>query len=248
MGAATYSRWEETDDVPPGHRAALAALISLPPGQEPWAPSLISRNSAHAVRARQYGSSSCSTRERQAVLLVGGDKGGKWKTWYDRGIREAETRYEAYLDGILTAPPFREIETAMTTTQRPPTHRRDARTGLSPNAVWTPGRVEAENDAWTEAVDYNAVETERFRYSLLGGLALRLQGCMGLDERDNSDCNDYMLSTLRSIVENMGGRLEVTAVFAGIRLEADVSGEGPLWHRDDVDDQLLKRLEDNDYV
>ncbi len=135
----------------------------------------------------------------------------------------------------------------MTTTQGPPTQHRVAGTGRSQDAVWSRGRIEAENDAWAEVVDYNALEIERFRFSLLGGLALRLQGRMGLDERDDPDGNDYMLSTLRALVENMGGRLEVVAVFGGVRLEADVSGAGPLWHRDDVDEDLLERLADDAY-
>lgn len=31
---------------------------------------------------------------RQAILLLGGDKAGNWKTWYDKNIPVAERRYE----------------------------------------------------------------------------------------------------------------------------------------------------------
>ncbi|WP_163895821.1 type II toxin-antitoxin system RelE/ParE family toxin [Mycolicibacterium hippocampi] len=36
--------------------------------------------------------------ERQAILLLGGDKAGNWKAWYDRNIPIAEQRYEDWLD------------------------------------------------------------------------------------------------------------------------------------------------------
>jgi hypothetical protein len=34
---------------------------------------------------------------RQAVLLLGGDKAGSWKSWYDKNIPVADERYEAWL-------------------------------------------------------------------------------------------------------------------------------------------------------
>ena len=33
---------------------------------------------------------------RQAVLLVAGDKAGRWSRWYDDAIKLAEDRYERY--------------------------------------------------------------------------------------------------------------------------------------------------------
>lgn len=42
--------------------------------------------------------------QRQAVLLLGGDKTGKWSAWYRRAIPEAERLYEQYLDDLDTAP------------------------------------------------------------------------------------------------------------------------------------------------
>ena len=34
---------------------------------------------------------------RQAILLLGGDKAGSWKSWYDKNIPIAEQRYEDWL-------------------------------------------------------------------------------------------------------------------------------------------------------
>ena len=34
---------------------------------------------------------------RSAILLVGGDKAGNWKTWYDEAIPRAEDLYAIYL-------------------------------------------------------------------------------------------------------------------------------------------------------
>lgn len=35
---------------------------------------------------------------RQAILLLGGDKAGNWKTWYVKNIPIAERRYENWLE------------------------------------------------------------------------------------------------------------------------------------------------------
>lgn len=37
------------------------------------------------------------TPDRQAILLLGGDKAGAWKDWYDRNIPVAEQRYSDWL-------------------------------------------------------------------------------------------------------------------------------------------------------
>lgn len=36
--------------------------------------------------------------DRRAVMLVGGDKQGKWNKWYKTAIREAEARYLRWLE------------------------------------------------------------------------------------------------------------------------------------------------------
>src|SRR5688500_17557111 len=37
--------------------------------------------------------------QRQAVLLVAGDKSGDWKGWYDTNIPVADERYSKWLEG-----------------------------------------------------------------------------------------------------------------------------------------------------
>ncbi len=36
--------------------------------------------------------------DRQAILLVAGDKAGQWKQWYTDNIPVAEARYQRWLD------------------------------------------------------------------------------------------------------------------------------------------------------
>src|SRR5262245_61919946 len=36
---------------------------------------------------------------RRAVLLVAGDKAGRWEEWYDEAIPIAEQRYQRWIDG-----------------------------------------------------------------------------------------------------------------------------------------------------
>jgi hypothetical protein len=45
-----------------------------------------------ALRPRVY-----LTPARNAVLLVAGDKAGRWQQWYQEAIPAAEAAYEAYL-------------------------------------------------------------------------------------------------------------------------------------------------------
>lgn len=37
---------------------------------------------------------------RTAILLIGGDKGGRWSDWYERMIPTAEALYEAHLETL----------------------------------------------------------------------------------------------------------------------------------------------------
>lgn len=37
---------------------------------------------------------------RQAVLLIGGDKSGDWRGWYEKAIPIAEKRLQAHNDGL----------------------------------------------------------------------------------------------------------------------------------------------------
>lgn len=38
--------------------------------------------------------------QREAILLVAGDKSGQWKSWYRSAIPLADTRYEEHLIGL----------------------------------------------------------------------------------------------------------------------------------------------------
>lgn len=38
--------------------------------------------------------------ERQALLLVAGDKNGSWNSWYDRNILIADDRYDRHLHDL----------------------------------------------------------------------------------------------------------------------------------------------------
>lgn len=35
--------------------------------------------------------------DRKAIVLIGGDKAGNWKRWYDKAIKVADDRYDEYL-------------------------------------------------------------------------------------------------------------------------------------------------------
>ncbi|MDX6329981.1 MAG: hypothetical protein QOI83_2364 [Streptomycetaceae bacterium] len=38
--------------------------------------------------------------QRQALILVAGDKNGSWNTWYDRNIPIADDRFDKHLDNL----------------------------------------------------------------------------------------------------------------------------------------------------
>lgn len=42
---------------------------------------------------------------REAIFLVAGDKAGRWKTWYQRAIPLADTRYEEHLRSLKEEAP-----------------------------------------------------------------------------------------------------------------------------------------------
>jgi hypothetical protein len=39
--------------------------------------------------------------ERNAVVLVGGDKSGNWKSWYPEAIKQAEAAYHEHLQKLI---------------------------------------------------------------------------------------------------------------------------------------------------
>jgi len=88
--------------MPGGSRVAQARDDSASPGLAARAPLRL-----HNLKELRPGSS--GAREvrilfifdpvRNAVLLVAGDKSGRWKEWHAEAIPAAETAYEAYLEG-----------------------------------------------------------------------------------------------------------------------------------------------------
>jgi hypothetical protein len=66
----------------------------------------IARSRLHNLKELRPGSSGASEVRilfifdpvRNAVLLVAGDKSGRWKEWYAEAIPAAEALYEAYLE------------------------------------------------------------------------------------------------------------------------------------------------------
>lgn len=67
----------------------------------------VSHSKVHKLKELRPGSAGssevrilfCFDPERQAVLLVAGDKSGRWSDWYKRMIPLAEERYERWLAG-----------------------------------------------------------------------------------------------------------------------------------------------------
>lgn len=41
---------------------------------------------------------------RSAILLVGGDKAGRWQDWYRSAIPLADDRYDSYLEALKKKP------------------------------------------------------------------------------------------------------------------------------------------------
>jgi hypothetical protein len=86
--------------------AAVAGAIDLLELEGP----LLGRPTADRVKGSQYHSmkelrpAGTGIRilfifdpQRQAILLLGGDKAGNWKRWYDKNIAIADRRYKNWL-------------------------------------------------------------------------------------------------------------------------------------------------------
>ena len=55
--------------------------------------------------------------ERMAILLVGGDKSGDWKGWYDTNIPVADDRFDEHQAKLETPPTTKTTTTAPKTTR-----------------------------------------------------------------------------------------------------------------------------------
>jgi hypothetical protein len=87
---------------------ALTVLRVVGPGLGRPLADRVSRSSLHNLKELRPGSAGSGEvrilfvfdPRRRAVLLVAGDKAGRWKRWYDEAIPLAEERYQAYLKEV----------------------------------------------------------------------------------------------------------------------------------------------------
>ena len=87
---------------------------------------------------------------RVAVLLIGGDKAGEWKAWYDQIIAEAVRLYNEYLqdlrdEGLLPSPITPTRAPRVYNHQLAPKHR-----GHRPNdeRTYQVGRCQGPTRSW----------------------------------------------------------------------------------------------------
>jgi len=152
---------------------------------------------------------------REAILLLGGDKSGEWSKWYAKAIPQAEQLYEEYLkdvvaEGLLDQDPEWNQGATMG-------HKKwaDIVGEIDPEMR---GEIEElKEQARADIVAFNIGEVRRARQITQAELARRLdrsQPAISAMERTE----DNKLSTIRSAVESMGGRLEIVAVFDDERI------------------------------
>lgn len=87
---------------------ALTVLRIVGPGLGRPLVDRVSRSSLHNLKELRPGSAGSSQvrilfafdPQRRAVLLVAGDKAGRWNHWYDQAIPLAERRYQEYLGEV----------------------------------------------------------------------------------------------------------------------------------------------------
>ena len=93
---------------PDGHLQVVSAIEALAEVGPNLGRPLVDRikgSSLHNLKELRPGSSGPTELRvlfvfdpwRSAILLVGGDKAGNWKTWYDEAIPRAEDLYAIYL-------------------------------------------------------------------------------------------------------------------------------------------------------
>lgn len=104
------NRWlDELEDADAGsHRQAVFAIEALAEGGPNLGRPLVDRikgSSIHNLKELRPGSSGGTEMRilfafdpwRSSVLLVAGDKSGRWREWYREAIPHAEQLYETYL-------------------------------------------------------------------------------------------------------------------------------------------------------
>lgn len=79
----------------------------------------------------------------------------------------------------------------------------------------------AEEALWKDIGRYHLAEISRICDLNQAEIARRLADAPPFDP-DTDHPRDYLVSTIRAIVENLGGRLELTAVFGPARVPVDL--------------------------
>lgn len=99
----------------------------------------------------------------------------------------------------------------------------------------------AKEEAAIESVAFNLAELRQARKMTQIELVYLLeQSRPAIPRVENTD--DYLLSTIRSVVESLGGRLELIAVFSDERIPIDVSAQttAPVEDREDTTSAIGK--------
>lgn len=139
---------------------------------------------------------------RRAILLLGGDKAGSWKRWYDKNIPVAEARYDNWLENEGAsdmARSWREI-------------RADA---------VAQGRLDPKRAATARAEMQSAVQAHRLaaiRKVLGHARQADVAALMGVSQArvsklESGDLSHTELGTLQSYVAALGGNLRIVAEF-----------------------------------
>jgi DNA-binding transcriptional regulator YiaG len=131
-----------------------------------------------------------------AVLLLGGNKTGRWNEWYRQAIPEAERLYETYLAELrkegLAMKKFKDLE---------------KKALADPERC---ARVAAYKANLLAEISLAEVRQARqlTQEELAASLHTTQSGVSRLEHQ-----TDLYVSTLRKYVEAAGGKLEITAVF-----------------------------------
>lgn len=104
------NRWLDglLDDDPDSHRQVVYAIEALAEGGPNLGRPLVDRikgSSVHNLKELRPGSKGTTEIRvlfafdpwRSSILLVAGDKAGRWRDWYREAIPRAEQLYETYL-------------------------------------------------------------------------------------------------------------------------------------------------------
>jgi DNA-binding XRE family transcriptional regulator len=140
--------------------------------------------------------------KRRAILLVAGDKAGRWKQWYDQNIPLADERFDEWLDS--------EMSKSRTVSWSDVRARRPVDDAVIADHV---ERMKAEERA------YRLREIREEQGVTQKELADRMSLTQPtISALESGDLDRSGLATLRAYVEALGGTVEVTATFGSRKL------------------------------